>query len=481
MPPKPRGSVIEPSEGRGWAIRFRAYGKRRYVALGSSEEGWSRSRAETELRHVLADVERGIWQPAAPAPDVAREPQGAPSFHEFASEWFEDISPELRESTRVDYRWRLSNHLLPYFADHLLPAITVEEVDRYRRQKVRESKSIAEARERQLALPPAKRKRLPRPLSNGSINKTIRLLAAILEQAVEYSHIDRNPARGRKRLLKESKPTRSYLQPEQVAALLSAAESLDADAREGDSGRRRPLLATLVLAGLRIGEALELRWRDVDLPGRRLRVAEAKTDAGVREVDMTPTLQGLLADYRDRSDHAKPIDFVFPTGAGGRDNASNVRNRLLGPAVERANRTLRQAGREPIGAVTPHSLRRTFISLLLAAGADVPYVMAQAGHNDPKMTLGLYAKVIASRTDHGAELDRLVATSDQDGWIGLALVLRSRHIGRRWKRTTFEACGHLRPKAKNCQRIICRSENDRRNARNLIDRPPSSEPILVPT
>lgn len=61
--------------------------------------------------------------------------------------------------------------------------------------------------------------------------------------------------------------------------------------------------------------------------------------------------------------------------------------------------------------VTPHSLRRTFISLLLAAGADVPYVMAQAGHNDPKMTLGLYAQVIVARTDHGAALDDMVAVA----------------------------------------------------------------------
>ena len=38
--------------------------------------------------------------------------------------------------------------------------------------------------------------------------------------------------------------------------------------------------------------------------------------------------------------------------------------------------------------------------------------MAQAGHNDPKMTLGLYAKVIASKTDHGAALDGIVAASD---------------------------------------------------------------------
>jgi hypothetical protein len=41
----------------------------------------------------------------------------------------------------------------------------------------------------------------------------------------------------------------------------------------------------------------------------------------------------------------------------------------------------------------------------------VPYVMAQAGHTDPKMTLGLYAQVIVSTTDHGAALDSMVAAA----------------------------------------------------------------------
>ena len=409
MPRKATGSVVEPTNGRAWALRFRAYGRRRYVALGTPAEGWDRARAERELRHVLADVERGIWQPPAPEPE--RSSAEMPTFHEFASEWLEGASPELRERTRVDYRWRLSNHLLPYFADHQLSAITVEEVDRYRRAKVRESKATESARQKQLALPKAKRTRVPRPLSNGSINKTIRLLAAILEQAVEYGYLDRNPARGRKRLLKESKPSRSYLQPEQVAALLGAARELD-EASHNGIHRRRALLATLALAGLRISEALDLRWRDVSLDGRQLRVVSSKTDAGIREVDLTPTLRDLLAEHRMGSSFAKPTDFVFATRDGHRDNPSNVRNRLLATAVERANEMLRAEGREPIGAVTPHSLRRTFISLLLAAGADVPYVMAQAGHSDPKMTLGLYAKVIASKTDHGAALDGIVNAFD---------------------------------------------------------------------
>jgi integrase len=103
---------------------------------------------------------------------------------------------------------------------------------------------------------------------------------------------------------------------------------------------------------------------------------------------------------------------VFATATGRRDSPENVRGRFLARAVERANEALSRSGADPIGHVTPHSLRRTFISLLLAADAPVPYVMAQAGHADPKMTLGIHASVIASKTDHGATMDELVLGSD---------------------------------------------------------------------
>ena len=357
-------------------------------------------------------MERGIWKPRER--QVVDEPPETPTFHEFASEWFEDAEAGWSKRTKVDYRWRLSNHLLPYFAKYRLSAITVEEVDRYRRGKVREAQDLRELRAANSKLPEEKQKRLPRPLSNGSINKTIRLLAVILEQAVEYEHLDRNPAHGRKRLLKESKPSRSYLQPEQVAALLAAAGKLDSEARFGDTRRRRPLLAVLTLAGLRIGEALNLRWRDVSLGARKLRITEAKTDAGIREVDLTPTLQELLSEYRTRTKHADPDDLVFPTATGRPDNASNVRGRFLDAAVKLANEELGKAGHGSIRNITPHSLRRTFISLLfsLPQPPPVPYVMAQVGHNDPKVTLGIYAQVIASKDDHGAALDGLVGDID---------------------------------------------------------------------
>jgi integrase len=57
---------------------------------------------------------------------------------------------------------------------------------------------------------------------------------------------------------------------------------------------RRPLIAVLVFAGLRLGEFQALRWGDVDLLRGTIRVRQAKTDAGVRIVHMLPILRREL-------------------------------------------------------------------------------------------------------------------------------------------------------------------------------------------
>src|ERR671935_2692106 len=99
MARKATGQVIPPKDGRAWALRFRAYGKRRYITLGTADQGWNCQRAEEELRHVLADVERGIWQPYEPEPVEA--PTEVPTFHEFASEWLTAGRPPRNSNQRA--------------------------------------------------------------------------------------------------------------------------------------------------------------------------------------------------------------------------------------------------------------------------------------------------------------------------------------------------------------------------------------------
>ena len=387
------GQVIVPKDGRAWAIRFRAYGKRRFVTLGTSADGWNRQRAEAELRHVLADVDRGVWQPYESEPVEA--PAEVPTFHEFASEWWEAKRLELRENTRLDYEWRLTVHLLPHFQHHRITEITVQEVDRYRQAKVREARLSAE-----------------------SINKTLVLLAQVLEVAVEYELIARNPATGKRRRLRAPAPRRSYLDTaEQITALLHAAGELDGEAYSATRHvHRRAMLATLTFAGLRLGELLSLHWRDVDLAAGRLRVGESKTDAGRRDVRLLPALRDVLADLKARST-LTPDALVFATSEGHRFGASNVRRRVLAKAVERANVRLAEAELPPLpAALTPHSLRRTYCSMLYALGQSPPEVMAEMGHTDPKLALSIYAQ--AMRRDQGDD-ERLRALVEGADWAAM--------------------------------------------------------------
>src|SRR5215217_4968327 len=98
------GEVIERERERGrvFALRFRAYGRRHFVTLGGAAEGWTRQKAEAELRFVLADVARGLWTPGTSS---TAEAPPSPTFHEFASEWLASRRDELRPNTLLDYTW----------------------------------------------------------------------------------------------------------------------------------------------------------------------------------------------------------------------------------------------------------------------------------------------------------------------------------------------------------------------------------------
>jgi len=368
MPRQATGSVVERqrSDGRVFALRFGAYGRRRYVTLGSEREGWTRDKAEVELANVLADVRRGTWKPAEPAA-AAKEPID-PTFHEFASEWLAARRHEFAPRTVEDYELALTHHLLPFFAEHQLSEITAQEVDRYKAQKVRE-------REEGLA---------ERPLSNRTINKTLTRLGQILDVAVRYELIDHNPVKTKVAKLKKAAPRRTRLSGEQVQALLRAA------------GPNRALLATAIMAGgLRVSELAHLRWRDIDLREGTLSVAASKTAAGVRAVALEAELVQVLREHKIASRWSQPDDLVFPGRFRDRPRERNsVRTRVLHGAMERANEELAEQGRPLIPeGITFHSLRRTYAALRAELGEHPAVTAAQMGHRDPRMTLRVYTDV----------------------------------------------------------------------------------------
>jgi len=396
-----KGQVLEREGKRGitYAARVRAYGERHYLSLGYSWEGYTRRQAETELQNILADIRRSIWK--SPQPEPAAAPAEDPTFHEFATQWFEARRHEVAPRSVEDFSWGLTRHLLPFFKDHRLAQITIAEVDRYKITKVRQREQGRDGA----------------GLSNGSINETLNLLAQILEVAVEYEHIQFNPARGRRRRLKASQPKRTWLEPAQIKELLDATVRGLRGGKTVPDPRMHALFATAVCTGLRVGELLALRWQDVDLAEGRLSVLKAKTEAGTgREIDLWPELRDELSAYKTQARHSNPHDFVFATTTGRADTRSNIARRLK-RAVARANMALREQHLPEIPiALCPHSLRRTFASLLYLRGETPVYVMHQMGHADPKLALRIYARIMGEQRRRGPGA-RLVSVLDGAHWV----------------------------------------------------------------
>jgi integrase len=182
-------------------------------------------------------------------------------------------------------------------------------------------------------------------------------------------------------------------------------------------GVRRAIIATLGLAGPRVSELCALDVQDVVLAKARLLIRHSKTEAGVREVDIHPRLVDELTSYRAGRPDASMAEPAFPTRVGTRRDRSNILRRVVHPALTQANALRTSRDEPPIRVhLTPHTFRRTYITFMVAAGYDLPYIQAQVGHVDPSTTLGIYAQVMrsADRDRLRAEIRELLGVNAED-------------------------------------------------------------------
>ncbi|MCW2981287.1 MAG: integrase family protein [Solirubrobacterales bacterium] len=409
------GEVVERRvrRDRAYALRFMAYGERRYITLGRRSDGWDRRTAEEELQNVLADVRRGFWVPptrararglASGEEETTRE---VPRFGTFASGIVASRRGQVSESTTKNEEWALT-HLNPYFAEWPLEEIDAEAVDDYRLHKVRESEDRARAIERGR---PRRNDhgQVLRPLSPRTINKTIDTLAWLLGIALDYRHVTENAASGRKRRLKVPPRRPVHLDaPAQIEALLDAGAELDRDPRR-HCEEREVILTALILAGPRADELCHLLWRDIDLANERISVGRSKTQAGLREIPIRPVLHRTLVAHKATSRKGGPHDLVFPHVNGGRRDRNSLRAGVLVDAFARADEILIHRGHVPLPVgLSAHKLRHTFASLLVACGEDPASVMHQLGHTDPGFTLRVYTHMMVRTPEERERLKALV-------------------------------------------------------------------------
>jgi integrase len=181
---------------------------------------------------------------------------------------------------------------------------------------------------------------------------------------------------------------------------------------------RGAIIETLGRSGVRASELCDLRIGDLRLADGRFMIRDAKTEAGVREVQMTPDLVDRIHEHLARLRGAGypigPDAYAFPNSRGGRSARERI-GAIVREAAAAATERLERQGLPPLPTTTPHTLRRTYISIaLLANGFDVKWVMAQVGHADSKMTMDVYAQV-EQRADrsHGTRFDALMSGAKQ--------------------------------------------------------------------
>lgn len=221
------------------------------------------------------------------------------------------------------------------------------------------------------------------PGSASARVKVKQTLSALLDLAVEDRVIPRNPV-AKLRVRPDQGREHIYLTAAQVRDLLEAMPA-----------PYRLLTETLVSTGVRVGEAVELRVGDLDLPRGRIRVSRGWADGVVtvpksrrsRTVPVPGPLVVKLAAHVEGRDRG---ELVFTSAQGRRVDPKNYKRRHIEAAAARAGL--------PPGFRT-HDLRHTFTSLALSAGASVLVVQNALGHADATTTLRTYAGLFDTDLD----------------------------------------------------------------------------------
>lgn len=363
------GSIYQRADGRWAASISIGRGKRKHFLARSRKE------AAAKLTEALKAQQDGL--------PLVTERQ---TFGAFALSWLETARPSLKPRTWIRYEQLLRVHALPDLRNLQLTKLTPQHLQRlYADVRV---KGISAATIRQL---------------HAVIHRGLR-------QACQWNLVPRNVA-DLVTLPRIERLEMQVLSPEQSRRLL-----------EGAHGDRLEALYVLALtAGMRQGEILALRWRDVDLDHGTVNVhstlyrlkgtflfAEPKTPRSRRQIVMTEAAKSALrrhriaqAEERLRSGSQwKDEGLVFTNLEGSPIDASNLLRHCFHPLLAAAG----------LPKVRFHDLRHTAATLLLGQGVHAKIVSEMLGHSNIAITMDLYSHVTPTMQREAARaLDNLLS------------------------------------------------------------------------
>jgi len=347
------GSLSRRRNGTWVAIVPLPDGRRKYLYAKTRDE------ARRKLTRSLHALEIGV------AAEV-----GGDSVGEFLDRWLNDVvKPNVRPWTYRGYEVHVRMHLKPLIGHIPLVRLSAMDVQRALNRKSGEGL---------------------KPKSVRYIRGTLR---AALNHAVKFGLIDRNPA---------AVVAVPRVEPYEIRPFTPAEARTFLDAIKGD--RLEALYSVALTMGLRQGEALGLRWRDVDVNLGYLRITkqlqrldgrsefvEPKTPRSRRQIAMPKSTAIALEEHRIRQDAERKqsgdrwtdLDLVFATTRGKPLDATAVSKDF--------HRLLDRAG---LAQRRFHDLRHSCATLLLVQGVAPRVVMDVLGHSQIAMTMNTYSHVI---------------------------------------------------------------------------------------
>jgi integrase len=295
--------------------------------------------------------------------------------------WHKDYKPTFSPSFAEVAETNIERHLVPAFGSLRLTELAERHVLQFIGERTAEGAK-------------------PRPLKASTVLNILSVLRRVLALAADDGEIQRNPCRNLGRLLAKVKRRQSSevehvnaWSREEVATLLALAETAEPTFY--------PFLAFLLHTGARKGEALGLRWEDVDFSGGRVLIRRALVrgtlgtpkSGKARSVALPPALaailRNLLTERRRgclKGRWAEVPEFVFCSATGGLLDERNVTR-----SWQRLRRNAHKKGVRPLRL---HDSRHTYASLALASGKSVRWVASQLGHSNPELTLRVYAHAL---------------------------------------------------------------------------------------
>jgi integrase len=369
-----RGHIKPKGKGKWLAVVFAgrdATGKRRYT---SKLVRGSKADAGKVLTALLQEVDRGVQV----------EP-GKRTLGAYLEEWLKtSAKPRVSENTFRDYGKHLRKHVIPALGSKRLDQITAAQI-----------------------------RALYQSMADKGLGRTVQYTHSILRQALQGAVTDRlltwNPAAGTKLPKNDRTALPRVFSAKEAAAFLKAAQGHPMEA----------LFNLLLSTGLRPGEALALRWEDLDLQRGRLAVERAlveradgsyvvgppKTKSSFRSVTLPQGVVAALHAHRARQ--AEEIlaagpeyerqDLAFANSLGRPMDLAKVRHSFKALLKATNKKLLKEAKRPEEAKLLPeiklYSVRHTHATLLLEAGEDLKVVSERLGHATITMTANRYAQV----------------------------------------------------------------------------------------